>query len=135
MKLPAILPEGFLQALSPLERKKLGKAGVTRAEAEQIFVAGQERVLKGHAVNECLRRGAWIFEQSMRKRTSGRRGVPDIIGCHRGHFFSIELKADGHTLRPEQAYEGNNIKKAGGLFVVAYNLRDVQAALSALELL
>ena len=133
--MPAVIPDSFLKAMPAEERKKLGRAGLTREEAERVYLAGQERTLKGLAVNECLRRGAWIFEQSMRKRTGGKKGTPDIIGCHRGYFFAIELKATGQTMSPEQVYEAGKIKKAGGLFTVAFCLRDVQAILNAIDLL
>lgn len=133
MKFPTILSEGLLQALPPEERKRLGRSGMTRAEAQAKYAAGREKELKGDVVNELNRRGAWIFDQPMSKKTRGRPGVPDIIGCYRGFFFSIELKTAGETLRADQAREAVDIRKAGGRFVLAFCVSDVIEALEGIE--
>jgi hypothetical protein len=133
VKLPGVLSEGLLQALPPEERKRLGRAGMTKAEAQAKFAAGQEKELKDNVVNELNRRGAWIFDQPMSKKTRGRPGVPDIIGCYRGYFFAVELKAAGGTLRQEQAQEAVAIRKANGRFVLAYSLADVTEALQGID--
>lgn len=38
--------------------------------------------------------GCWFFMPAT--YGFGRSGVPDIIGCYRGHFFAIECKANGN---------------------------------------
>jgi hypothetical protein len=40
MKLPAVLSEGFLRTLPIEERRKLGRAGMTAAEASATFKRG-----------------------------------------------------------------------------------------------
>jgi hypothetical protein len=133
MKLPTVLSEGLLKALPEAERKRLGRAGITQAQAKATFNRGEEKKLKDLVVNELNRRGAWIFDQPMSKKTRGRPGVPDIIGCYRGYFFSVELKATGETLRPDQAQEAVAIRKANGRFVLAYSLADVTEALQGID--
>jgi uncharacterized protein YfiM (DUF2279 family) len=133
MKLPATLSEGLLQALPPAERKRLGRAGMTRQEAATKYAAGQEKELKKDVVNEIYRRGGWLFEQPMSKRTRGRPGVPDIIACYRGLFLAVELKAAGGTMTQEQGQEAVAIRKASGRFVLAYSLADVTAALQGID--
>lgn len=133
MKLPAVLREGFLQAMPEAERKRLGKGGMTQAQAEAVFKSGEEKKLKDLVVNELNRRGAWIFHQPMSKKTRGRPGVPDIIGCHRGRFFACELKASGESMRTEQAQEAVRIRKAGGHFVLCFCLSDLLEALHQIE--
>jgi hypothetical protein len=133
MKLPAVLSEGFLQSMPAEERKRLGRAGLTQAEAQATFNRGEEKKLKDMVVNELNRRGAWIFHQAMSKRTRGRPGVPDIIGCYRGYFIAIELKAAGETLRQDQAQEAVAIRKAHGRFVLAYCVNDVTEALQGID--
>lgn len=133
MKLPAVLSQGFLAGLPEAERKRLGRAGMTVEEAQETFNRGQERILKGHALNELNRRGAWIFEQPMSKKTRGRRGVPDIIGCYRGYFFAVELKASGEPLRPEQGQEAARIRKASGQFILGYCLDDIIEGLQHID--
>ena len=133
MKLPGVLSEGMLQALPHDERKRLGRSGMTRAAARAKYAAGCEKELKRDVVNELNRRGAWIFDQPMSKKTRGRPGIPDIAGCYRGYFFAVELKAGGETLRPEQAQEAVAIRKAGGRFVLAYSLNDVIDAIESID--
>lgn len=133
MKFPAVPSEGLLQALPPEERNRLGRAGMTKAEAQEKYAAGQEKKLKGLVVNELLRRGAWIFDQPMSKKTRGRPGVPDIIGCYRGYFFAVELKVTGGTMTEDQAREAVAIRKASGRFVLAYSLADVTEAIHGID--
>ena len=133
VKLPAVLSDGLLAALPEAERKRLGRAGMTKAEAQVKYAAGREKELKHDVVNELNRRGAWIFDQPMSKKTRGRPGVPDIIGCYRGYFLSVELKSAGETLRSDQAQEAVAIRKAGGRFVLAYSLNDVLEALENID--
>ena len=49
------------------------------------------------------------------------RGMPDIIGCISGLFFSLELKATERD-RPDerQKYELNKIKEAGGIALAVH---------------
>jgi VRR-NUC domain len=129
MRLPAIVPEAFLRALPPEERRRLGRAGFTREECERRFLAGEERKLKGYVVNFLNSRGAWIFHQSMSKKTGGRPGVPDILCCYRGRFIAIELKVRGSKLSPEQEREAERLRNSGGVFVVVRRLEDLVEAL------
>jgi hypothetical protein len=46
MKLPAVLSEGFLRALSLEECRKLGRSGMTSKEAQAKCIAGQEKKLQ-----------------------------------------------------------------------------------------
>lgn len=133
MKLPGVLSEGLLQALPAAERKRLGRAGITRAEAQAKYAADREKDLKRDVVNDLNRRGAWIFDQPMSKKTRGRPGVPDIIVCYRGYFLAVELKAAGETLRADQAREAVEIRKARGRFVLAYSVNDVIEAIRGID--
>jgi len=47
----------------------------------------------------------------------GRKGIPDVIGCYKGHFFAIEVKAEGKAkaITPWQAREAAAIGQAHGL--------------------
>lgn len=44
-----------------------------------------------------------------------KKGLPDLIGCDRGRFFGIELKAPGKRPVPLQRYILSLITKAGGI--------------------
>ena len=47
-------------------------------------------------------------------------GVPDLIGCLRGHFFALEVKHPdtGHDATPLQRKTLEMIEKAGGIAAV-----------------
>lgn len=53
-------------------------------------------------------------------------GVPDIITCVDGRFIGIEVKADGNEPTELQQYNRQLIELAGGKFITAYSLEDVQ---------
>jgi hypothetical protein len=54
----------------------------------------------------------WFFMPVM--NGYGRNGIPDFVGCCRGHFFSIETKAKGETATPWQKIEASQIIAAQG---------------------
>jgi len=64
----------------------------------------------------------------------GRSGVPDIVGCYRGHFFAIETKAGKNKPTALQERELKEIRDAGGVaFVInENNVDDLKAWLDTL---
>ena len=68
----------------------------------------------------------WYFMPSM--TGYGRKGIPDIIGCNKGEFFAIEVKAPGkeNTVTPWQERELISIFDAGGLSFVASDVSFVK---------
>lgn len=55
-----------------------------------------------------------------------KKGVPDIIGCYRGHFFAIELKREkGGVIAPLQTRHAEKITKAAGRHLFASSLQQV----------
>ena len=122
-----VFPEAFLRAMSKEDRRAIGQ--MTMAEAQERYERGEEKKLKTDAINWLNRQNVWIFTQPMNKRTRGKRGVPDIIGCYRGRFVAFELKAAGGRLEPAQVGECERIRAAGGVAIVAYSLGDVMQAL------
>lgn len=64
-----------------------------------------------------------------------RIGVPDIVGCHNGKFFSIECKTRGKKPTTLQEYEMGLARKAGGTAIVVDedNLDDVKKLLEELK--
>jgi len=48
----------------------------------------------------------------------GRSGVPDIVGCHRGMFFGIEVKAGKNKPTALQMKNLREIEAQGGLAIV-----------------
>lgn len=72
--------------------------------------------------------GLWHFT----KEAASLRGIPDIIGVYRGHFFAWELKKNAQETRRRtgrivlQRYILQQIRKAGGTaeFVCPENFED-----------
>jgi hypothetical protein len=63
----------------------------------------------------------------------GRKGIPDIIGCYRGMFFAIEVKAPGKidNTTPWQERELAAIHAAGGVDLVLDSAIGVKEILMA----
>jgi len=55
-------------------------------------------------------------------------GIPDIVGCYKGQFFAIEVKAPGKksTVTPNQQNQINLIGAAQGHVCVADCVEDVR---------
>jgi len=135
MKLPTVLSQKFLQAMPEEERRRLGKAGITQAEAEAKYAAGQERKLQDMIANYLTLKGFWFCHSRTDKRTTQRRGVPDFVICAYSLFLACEVKCTGQTLTQEQAREANKIRASGGAFVIAYSLQDLVSAIQDLDAL
>lgn len=45
----------------------------------------------------------------------GRSGVPDVVGCYRGRFISVEYKANGGKPTALQLKNMEDIRKCGGV--------------------
>lgn len=56
--------------------------------------------------------GAYYFFPAM--GAFGRAGIPDIVGCYRGHFFAVECKAGKGKTTAIQEAEIKKIQSAKG---------------------
>lgn len=59
-------------------------------------------------------------------------GLPDLIVCYRGKFIGIEVKMPGNKPSARQKFVHDQIRRAGGIVVVAYSIDDVDTAMSEL---
>ena len=64
-----------------------------------------------------------------------RAGIPDIICCLNGLFIGIETKDGDNTPSELQKAHGRQIKKAKGIFMVAYSVDDVKKELERRNLI
>ena len=53
-------------------------------------------------------------------------GIPDLLCCIKGLFFGIEVKDPGGKPSAIQLAQGARIKKAGGHFIIAKSVQDVE---------
>ena len=125
MKLPSVVPEGFLQALPEHERRRLGKAGITAAQAIQTFQRGKEKELQKQVASYLDLNDIYFETDRMDKRTSGKVGRADFRICYHGQWLSAECKAEGCTLEPSQAFQAARLRRSGGKFALVFRLMDL----------
>jgi len=75
-----------------------------------------------------IKRGAHVINTTVVTPT----GTSDLIVCYQSKFIAIEIKGDGDTLKPIQAYQQTQVKKAGGYTIVATSLIQVERFLDNL---
>lgn len=56
--------------------------------------------------------------------------TPDMVGRHIAQFMSIEVKTPKGVVRPEQLVWADNVRKAGGIAVIARSVDDVKFLLA-----
>jgi len=94
----------------------------------------QEETKLQKAIQEYLKSlGAYCFK--VHGSVYMRAGIPDIIVCHCGHFIGIEVKDGNNTPSALQEAHGRQIKKAQGIFIVAYSVEDVRKELEKWKLI
>jgi hypothetical protein len=69
---------------------------------------------------ESLSPDVWFYKSSDRYTS----GIPDVIGCCRGVFFGIEIKAPGKAPRKLQAHVLDMIKRSGGSCICVDSFTD-----------
>ena len=52
--------------------------------------------------------------------------TPDMVGQRIAQFVSVEVKTPKGTVRPEQQVWADNVRKAGGIAVIARSVEDVK---------
>lgn len=132
MKMPNVPSEGFLKALPDAERKKLGRAGMTGAEAIVRYSAAKERELQRQVHNWLFSKEVYFNSDRMDKRTSGKKGRADFRCCIRGKWLSLECKVGAGKLTPEQEDDAARLTRSGGIFTVVRSLEEAMAAVYAL---
>jgi len=60
-------------------------------------------------------------------------GIMDIVGCYKGLFFGIELKAKGGRPTKLQSFRIRQVRDAGGKARVAYSLTQVHSLIKELD--
>lgn len=69
----------------------------------------------------------WVFKTIL----CNRNGIPDIVGCTpQGNFFAIEVKFGSGKPSKLQEWNIQEIKKAGGIAFLAWDLEIVKTTLA-----
>ena len=124
MKLPAVLPEGFLQAFPPEERQKLGCAGMTAEQAQAKYIASEEKRLQQDIATWLDHEQIYFETDRMDRKTSGKKGRADFRICVDGRWLSIEAKTQSGNLTGEQLTEATRLQKSWGKFAVCRSLKE-----------
>lgn len=76
--------------------------------------------------------GAWIMKVA--GGLGQRPGVPDILFCLCGRFGAVEVKTGRGALTLNQRKEREWIERAGGIYILAATVDDVESALVEADL-
>jgi hypothetical protein len=126
-KLPAILTDSFLKALPPEERKKLGKAGLTKEEAAAKYSGGTERQLQDDIAAWLELNQIYYESDRMDRKTSGKKGRADFRICAAGRWLSLEAKTGDAKLTDEQEEQAERLIRSGGAFAIVRSLAEAIA--------
>jgi Holliday junction resolvase len=85
-----------------------------------------EQKIQKKILDELARRRVWATKII----TANRNGVPDILACHRGRFYAIEVKQPGQKASPIQNVQIERIRAAGGTAFVACSWEQVEAEIN-----
>ena len=112
------------------------ETGAARTTAEARRIAAERIPLESAVQKEVLQTlrkhgGFWWKDAAGPYQ---QQGIPDIIGCYRGHFVGIEVKRPllGKAT-PMQQKTMDAIKAAGGYAYIATSARDAEILLALLD--
>ena len=91
-------------------------------------MAGESK-LQTKILKRIEKRGAYAIKVI----SANKNGVHDIIGCHLGYFFSIEVKFGRNRPSPLQLAHLHLIRDAGGMSVIAWDVETVDEMLDSIE--
>lgn len=92
----------------------------------------REKIVEKSIKNYLFTKGAYFFK--VHGSAFMEAGIPDIVACYKGLFIGIEVKAPGKDSGQSdvQKVHDKNIKKAGGIYILADCLEDVTNVLEEL---
>lgn len=129
-----VLPDNFLRCMSRDDRKKLGKAGMTREEVIREQNVRRESELKKLVIEYIrLHDVHWIHDTRSDRPHTGPVGTPDLLFAYRAIPCAIELKYGKGTSSDAQKGAIDQMMRDGWETLVARNLDDVMAFLKILD--
>lgn len=125
------LPENFLNKMSPADRRPMGKAGVTNAEALAKFEAKNERELQKQIAAYLRRHNIWFAQSRTDKRTTNGLGQPDFLlstypdGSSFPQPYALEVKFRNGKLSDEQEEVRQKMIRCGWHYQIVRSLKEV----------
>lgn len=128
-------PDHLVAKLSKADRPTRWISGV---DAQEKYLAGQERQLQSdidnflHHVRPPVHVSGDPFGCKTKLRR-GDKGRADRTICYRGRWLSIEAKAGNRKQDSDQKRNQASVEAAGGRYIVARCLQDVQQVLRQID--
>ena len=128
-------PDSFVSKMPPKDRPRGWMSG---AEAQEKYLDGQEDDLQSHIDNFLVHVRPPVhvdgdpFGRKVKLR-KGDKGRADRRVCYRGRWLSIEAKAGSRKQTDDQKRNQSSVEAAGGRYIVARDLLDVQEALRRID--
>lgn len=105
-------------------RNPAAAAARDAAKAEK-WAAGEEKSLQDAIQKDCERRGYFVYRSRMDKKTTGRKGFPDLVVYGPlGKCVHIETKSGTNKPSEEQEKCINELRAAGQWVLVCWNFPD-----------
>lgn len=91
-----------------------------------------EQTIQRAIIDYLTKEGAYVVKVI----TASKKGVPDLLACYKGHFVGIEVKKPTTKANASelQLYNIKKIHEAGGLAIVAWDVKGVESALATLQI-
>ena len=83
---------------------------------------GLESKIQTAIIKKLRARGCYVVKVI----TASRNGVPDLLVCHQGRFYGIEVKAPGGKVSAVQAANLQRITENGGVALVARSWSEIE---------
>ena len=128
-----VLPDCVLRKMRPEDRKALGKAGVTLAEAAAKQEAKREREIHEQIENWLRQREITYRHDRMDKPTTGTIGWPDFTFAVKGRAVALEVKMPGAQPSDDQIKCMSGLVRDGWFVRVVYSLADVLNAVREVD--
>lgn len=91
----------------------------------------QETNLQRKVQEYLVSKGAYEFK--VHGSAYMKAGIPDIISCYKGLFIGIECKVGKNKMSKLQEEHRDQILKAGGIHILAYELDDVKKIIDKID--
>lgn len=92
-----------------------------------------EAALKSDKIKKYLKSVPDLFQHSVPGGAFGKSGVPDIIVCYKGRYIGIEAKTYEGRQSEIQKTRQSQIEQAGGIYILARCVEDVQAVIEPMR--
>ena len=131
---PNNLPDAMLRRMRPDDRPS-GNAGLTQAEADAKREQREERAIQQDIERDLMRRSIIVCRPRMDRKSTIRKGWPDLTFAYRGRFVALEVKTATGKLRQDQrdCIDALRSDPCGGVVAVVRSLRDAQSVLASID--